>query len=161
MILPGDSVAVGSAGLLDELTQRQGKEIGSIAATVEVGQWLEPGDGNNGLGRVTATVVAGSGKREASGQGEVTFDVESTNCADMAPRGVSLVFRDASGAIAGGSLDNPPPLDTCKTGLNAGRRSSMTQSDIPASANLDRTDVTVYCDFGRPDIPLTSGAPYN
>ncbi|WP_196413559.1 hypothetical protein [Actinoplanes aureus] len=84
MILPGDSVAVGSAGLLDELTQRQGKEIGSIATTVEVGQWLEPGDGNNGLGRVTATVVAGSGKREASGQGEVTFDVESTNCADMA-----------------------------------------------------------------------------
>lgn len=161
VILPGDSVAVGSASLLDDLTQRQGRRIASTKVTIRVSQWLETGDGNNGLGRVTATVVAGSGERKPSGQGEVTFDVDSANCANMAPRGVSLVFRDRSGAISGGSLQNPPPLDTCKAGRNPGRKASMIESDIPARVDLDQTDITVYCDFSQSDTPLASGAPYN
>jgi hypothetical protein len=161
VILPGESVAVGSAGALDELTQRQGNQAASISVTIRVSQWLEPGDGNTGLGKVAATVVAGSGKRDSKGQGEVTYDVNSKNCVAMAPRGVSLVFRDGSGAVVGGSLDNPPPLDTCKPGLTNGRTSSLTQSDIPDAADLDRTTVTVYCDFDHPRTALSSGVPYN
>jgi hypothetical protein len=161
MILPGASVAVGSAGALNDLTQRQGNQAASISVTIQVSQWLEPGDGNAGLGRITATVVAGSGKRDAKGQGEVTYDVDSTNCVQMAPRGVSLVFRDRSGTIVGGSLDSPPPLDTCKPGLTTGRTSSLTQSDIPETADLDHTTVAVYCDFDHPRATLNSGAPYN
>ena len=160
-IRPGEIVAVGNASALDELTQRQGKQASSVTVTVQVAQWLEPGDGSNGVGKITATVVPGSGKRDDRGQGEITYGIESTNCAPMVPRGVSLVFRDASGAIVGGALDNPPPLGTCKSGTNPGRQSSLTQSDIPAEADLDMTAVTVYCDFDRPQAPVASGLPYN
>jgi hypothetical protein len=161
VILPGESVVVGSAAALDELTQRQGNQAASISVTIGVSQWLEPGNGNTGLGKITATVVAGSGKRDASGQGEVTYDINSANCALMAPRGVSLVFRDRSGTIVGGSLDSPPPLDTCRPGITNARTSNLTQSDIPQTADLDRTTVAIYCDFDHPRTTLSPGTPYN
>jgi hypothetical protein len=161
LILPGESIAIGSAVALDDLTQRQGNQAARISITIQVSQWLEAGDGNSGLGRVAATVVNGSGKRDDSGQGEVAYGIDSTNCSRMAPRGVALVFRDRSGAIVGGSLDSPPPLDTCEPGLTTGRKSSLTQSDIPEAADLDRTAVSIYCDFGHPQVTLSSGVPYN
>ncbi|PWK50630.1 hypothetical protein BC793_103518 [Actinoplanes xinjiangensis] len=37
----------------------------------------------------------------------------------------------------------------------------MTQSDIPAGADLDRTLITVHCDVDRSRPELSPGAPYN
>ncbi|MFD1373573.1 hypothetical protein [Actinoplanes sichuanensis] len=167
-IMPGRTVAVGNANLLDDATRRGESEFKTISIDVQVGQWIERGNGNNGLGDVTATVVAGSGRKEASGLGSVEFDVESTNCetvfqgvpAGMVSRGVSLVFRNGSGVIVGGTLDNSP-RNTCRPGKTAGERVELTNPAIPQPADLDETLVTVYCDFDRQQVPMASGAPYN
>jgi hypothetical protein len=168
VFLPGESLAVGLSSLLDEVTRAGRKQISSIAVTVQVGQWLANGDGMNGLGRVSATLDPGSGERQPDGSGSLRFDVESANCAmdddkgtTMTSRGVSTVFRDASGTVVGGSLDNTPQLDACRPGKHSGLRFAVIQTDIPATADLDQTWITAYCDFERPIGRPTSGAPYN
>jgi hypothetical protein len=167
-ILPGKTVAVGNANLLDDATRRGVSEFRSISVKVQVDQWINPGSGDNGLGEVSATVVVGSGSRESSGIGSLRFDLESANCettaqgtpTGMVSRGVSLVFRDKSGAVVGGSLDNSP-RDTCRPGKKSGERVELTNPSIPQPTDLDETLVTVYCDFERPQGLPASGAPYN
>ncbi|GIE79600.1 hypothetical protein Aph02nite_55500 [Actinoplanes philippinensis] len=158
LIGPGATVAVGNANLLRPGTE---STIDSLAVTLRGASWLSRGDGSTGLGRVTATMTKGSGRRTIDGQGEVSFSADSENCADLKSRGVSLVFRDSSDRVIGGSLDNSPPLDVCATGHHDGQRAAMTQTDIPAEADLDRTLVTIHCDFDLPRPVLSSGAPYN
>ncbi|MDR6325262.1 hypothetical protein [Actinoplanes couchii] len=159
-VLPGASVAVGNASLLAEATQRGDDDLDSVVVKVQVSQWLDPLGGDHGLGKVTAAVVAGSGERSPDGKGSLELDVASANCANMASRGIALVFRDKSGAIVGGSLDNVPH-DTCRVGGTTGEQVAMTDPEIPAVADLDRTQATAYCDFDRPQILPAVGAPYN
>lgn len=169
VIRPGDTVAVGASILLGQDADRVRKSIGSIKVTLQVSQWLEPGDGTNGLGPVTATVVGGSGRREDDGQGSLRFTTESANCAmthynvrtGMASRGISVVFRDASGAITGGTLDTRPRHDTCLPGRQTDERFSTTQTDIPSRADLNQTSISVYCDFGGPSAQGGPGTPIN
>ncbi|MEV0897732.1 hypothetical protein [Actinoplanes sp. NPDC049802] len=161
VISPGDTLPVGSASLLDEAAQSRESQIASINVTAHVIQWLDPNPRAEGLAKVTAEVVAGSGKRDDSGKGEITYDFESPSCAPMTSRGVSMVFHSESGDILGGSLASPTSWLTCEPGINSGKREIISQSDIPAGADLDRTSITVYCDFDRAQPSLASGSPYN
>ncbi|MEV4277163.1 hypothetical protein [Actinoplanes xinjiangensis] len=158
LIAPGAAVAVGNSNVLRPGAE---EEIASLSVTLRSTGWLSPGDGASGLGRVTATVGKGQGERSGDGRGFVSFSIDSENCAEMASRGVSLVFRDGDDRVIGGSLDNSPPLDACAPGRHEGQRAAMTQSDIPAGADLDRTLVTVHCDLDRSRPELSPGAPYN
>ncbi|MEU4164767.1 hypothetical protein [Actinoplanes sp. NPDC026670] len=168
VILPGRTIAVGNANLLDDATRRGENEFKTISIDIQVGRWIDRGDRTDGFGESTATIVAGSGRTEPSGLGSMEFDVESTNCETvsqgkpigMVSRGVSLVFRSESGAVVGGSLDNSP-RDTCRPGKKTGERVELTNPGIPQPADLDKTLITVYCDFDRPQGPPASGAPYN
>lgn len=170
VMLPGDSLAVGLSNALNDDVTRTGRaRISSIIVTVSVGRWLTEGDEWSGFGRVSATVVAGSGVREPNGSGSLRFDVESSNCeigpynvrGGLVSRGASAVFRDASGSVIGGSLDFLPDQEACKPGKRTALRFSIAQTDIPANADLDRTSITAYCDFERPTGRPASGAPYN
>lgn len=169
IIRPGGSVAVGTAVLLDQNSDRSLKSIDSIKVTVKADRWLEPGDGNIGLGPVTAGVIGGSGQRAELGKASLQFTTESANCATtdrgretgMASRGISLVFRDASGAIVGGDLDISPRHDTCLPGSRTDERFGSLQPAVPSRADLDKTSISVYCDFDRPPASKVPGTPIN
>ncbi len=169
VIRPSDSVAVGTAILLGENGDRSLKSVDSIKVTIRVDRWLEPGDGNNGLGPVTAEVVGGSGRPKGFGEASLRFTTESANCAithqgrpaGMTSRGISLVFRDGSGAIVGGTLDTRPRHEICLPGRRTDESFTTLQPDIPSRADLDETSISVYCDFDRRPAREVPGTPIN
>jgi hypothetical protein len=162
VILPGATVAVGDALALEPVERGSpAVTVARISISTKVSQWLEPGGGNRGLGAVTATVVAGTGKRDAEGSGSMRFSANSANCADLVSRGTSMIFRDASGTIVGGSLSTDLPLNACDAGASGEDTAGSTLRSIPAAADLDRTQITAYCDFDRPLPSNEVGAPVN
>ncbi|HWS34496.1 MAG TPA: hypothetical protein VN408_17370 [Actinoplanes sp.] len=168
VLRPGDSAAVGTSVLIGRNTDDGLKTMDSIKVTVQVGRWVEPGDGSTGLGPVTATVISGSGQRDDAG-GSLRFDSESANCAEttynvesgMASRGISLVFRDTAGRIVGGFLSTIPQHDICLPGRKTNKLLTILQRTIPSWADLDQTSISVYCDFELPAVVGGSGAPVN
>ena len=162
IILPGAKVAVGDAVALNDEAQADRNSVSRISITPVVTQWLAAGDGNNGLAPVTAKAVPGGWERDDDGSGFIAYTAESANCAPLLSRGTSLVFRDGSGKIVGGNVDNGRALSACEPGATTSERSANAgRRTIPASADLDRTDVTVYCDFAQPVRTEQSGEPVN
>ncbi|MEU4426099.1 hypothetical protein AB0F81_36225 [Actinoplanes sp. NPDC024001] len=156
---PGASITVGNALAVEQGADRG--RVASIAVTFVVTQWLDPAHGEQGLGAIATAVVPGSGKRDPEGSGSVSYTATSTNCAEMKSRGTSMVFRDSAGKLIGGALNNEPQLSSCDPGHSTALTASTVQLGIPADADLDRTSVTVYCDFDRPFTPVASGVPVN
>lgn len=162
VILPGTRVAVGAAVALTEAAQADRDSVARISIVPAVTRWLPPGDGNNGLAPVTGKPVPGGSRRDHDGSGFIRYTTESANCAPLLSRGTSLVFRDAGGTIVGGNIDANWAWHACEPGTatyvqsaDAGLRA------VPASADLDRTEVTVYCDFARPAPTQRPGEPVN
>ncbi|MEU4618943.1 hypothetical protein AB0G04_03030 [Actinoplanes sp. NPDC023801] len=158
VMAPGASVAVGNSLALEE---RAGDQIVSMKVTMRTDQWLAAGTGTDGLGDVTTTLVAGSGKRLPDGNGSVAYTVESRACAAMVSRGVSMVFRSGSGQLIGGTLHNGPEPSACEPAKSDAISTNTGQPGVPADADLNRTMVTVYCDFDRPQRHPASAVPYN
>ncbi len=161
IILPGAKVAVGDALALTESARSDAGAVARVSITTAVSRWLEAGDGSDGLGAVTTKVVPGKGQRDAEGSGSVVFTADSANCAEMASRGTSMIFRDAPGEIVGGSLSTNPASGACKPGVSGEDSASSTLRSIPESADLDKTEITAYCDFTRPPRSTELGAPIN
>ncbi|WP_347652631.1 hypothetical protein [Plantactinospora sp. B5E13] len=161
VILPGARVSVGDAVALNDRAPRPAASVARISITPVVTQWLPAGDGHTGLAPVTAKPVPGSSQRDEQGTGSVRYISESANCADLFSRGASLVFRDESGRIVGGNVDNQRHLSACDAGTGHQALAHAGLDTIPASADLDRTDVTVYCDFSYPVRTGESGEPIN
>ncbi|WP_430780924.1 hypothetical protein [Actinoplanes sp. G11-F43] len=169
VLRPGDTAAVGTSALIGRNADQSLKTIDSIKVTLTVDRWLDPGDGNTGLGPVTAAVIVGSGQRNDDAGGSLRFASESANCASvrnnvrtgMTSRGVSLVFRDESGRIVGGNLDTGRQDESCLPGRQENRLLTVYQPAIPPWADLDRTSISVYCDFDRPPASKVPGTPIN
>jgi hypothetical protein len=161
IILPGAKVPVGDALALTDSARADAGAVARVSITVRVSQWLDAGDGSDGLGAVTTMVVPGKSQRDAEGSGWVVFTADSANCADMASRGSSMIFRDASGTIVGGSLSTDLLPHACKPGVTDEDSATSTLRSIPESADLDKTEVTAYCDFTRPPRSTELGAPIN
>ena len=161
VILPGAKVAVGDALALTQSARQDPGAVAKVSITPTVSQWLGAGDGNNGLGTVTTKVAAGKGQRDADGSGSVVFTANSANCAPMASRGTSMIFRDAGGKLVGGSLSTKPASGACQPGASGEDNAGSTLRSIPATADLDKTEVTAYCDFNRPPRSTELGAPIN
>jgi hypothetical protein len=161
IILPGAKVAVGDAVALTDEARTDPNSVARISIAPAVTQWLAAGDGNNGFAPVTGK-PAPSSTRDDDGSGFVRYNAESANCAPLLSRGTSLVFRDASGKIVGGNIDANRAPNACKPGAtDYAESASGGLRAIPASADLARTDVTVYCDFERPLRTGQSGEPIN
>ncbi|NJC83380.1 hypothetical protein [Planosporangium mesophilum] len=170
IILPGATVSVGDAVALSDEARADRKAVARISITPVVTQWLAAGDGKNGLAAVTAKVVRGSGRRAPDGSGFIDYTFESANCVPLVSRGTSLVFRDVTGRIVGGNLDTTRNHTVCGPRLAPGMAGSGLRTGtadaglrtIPAAADLDRTDVTLYCDLAPPPVRTgQSGEPVN
>jgi hypothetical protein len=162
IILPGAKVSVGDALTLTETARQDAGAVARISVTATVSQWLAPGDGNDGLGAITTTTAAGASTRHPDGSGSVAYTTDNTNCARMIGRGTSMIFRNGSGAIIGGSLSTQPALFACQPGQNSSPDTAIaTLRSIPASADLGKTQLTAYCDLDRPQPAGASDAPVN
>jgi hypothetical protein len=152
IIRPGATVAVGNALALSPAARGNPAAVSKVEITVRVSQWLDPGGA--GLGAVTSTVVAGGNG------GTISYTTDNANCAPMTGRGVSMVFRDPAGRIVGGSLDTVAAPHACAPGRSTDR-TTATPWSVPAAADLDRTEVTAYCDHAAPRSPSGVDAPVN
>jgi len=162
VILPGAKVAVGDALALTESARPDPGAVARVSITATVSRWLNAGDGNKGLGAVTTKLVADKGQRDADGSGSVSFNTNNANCAQMVGRGTSMIFRDPAGKIVGGSLSTEPALSACKPGSTTSPDLAIsTLRSIPETADLNKTEVTAYCDFNRPPRSTERGAPIN
>jgi hypothetical protein len=162
IILPGTKIAVGDALTLTETARQDAGAVARISITVTVSQWLAPGKGNEGLGPITTTTNAGASTRHSDGSGSVAYTTDNTNCARMVGRGSSMIFRNESGAIVGGSLSTQPALLACQPGQSSSPDTAIaTLRSIPTSADLGKTLLTAYCDLDRPQPSDDPDVPVN
>jgi hypothetical protein len=134
----------------------------SVAATAT--SWLPPGDAGAPFAGITTKVTPGKAARANDGSTKIDYQVTSGYCGELVSRGVSVVFRDASGAVVGGFLANNPTPTGCAVGTSTQQVSAGDKS-VPEKADLDRTEVTQYCDLSKaavaPPDTAPSGAPVN
>jgi hypothetical protein len=162
IIRPGERVAVGTAvavsaaGLPGEAPARATR----MSVEADATQRLEP----TGFAALTTDVTTGRSGRAEDGSTSVDFNVTSLWCGDLVSRGTSVVFRDKAGAIVGGDLVNITAGGGCGPGTS-GQQAETSERSVPVQADLDRTEVTQYCDLTKPPVPTAGtrspGTPVN
>jgi hypothetical protein len=166
IIRPGERTAVGtsvSARSKDPVAKPSVEAVKVSAAAAATG-WLAPDAADAPFADIATKVTAGKATRADDGSAKIDYQVTSGYCSELVSRGVSMVFRDASGAVVGGFLANSPTPTGCAVGTSIQHVSAGDKS-VPENADLDRTDVTQYCDLGKatvaPPGTAPSGAPVN
>ena len=162
MIMPGQRAAVGVAVLPTRDDDGAATEAARMTVTLAVTQWLAPGDG---FATVTAAVAPGTATRDDHGTATIDYEADSGWCAPLKPRGTALVFRDAAGELVGGDLVLDGSPQQCRPGVTRQRAATSPQA-VPSTADLDRTEVTLYCDLAPatgliPGTVVPSGVPIN
>ena len=107
---------------------------------------------------ITTKVTAGKAARADDGSTKIDYQVTSGYCGELVSRGMSMVFRDASGTVVGGFLANSPTPTGCAVGTST-RQVSAADKSAPATADLDRTEATQYCDLSKITVAPPSMAP--
>ncbi|HEV8565697.1 MAG TPA: hypothetical protein VGQ92_01210 [Actinoplanes sp.] len=154
---PGARVAVGDTLVADEKAT-----ISKVSISPTVTQWLPPGGPNSGLAPITAAVVTGKSARESDGSSLITFTAHSPNCTDLLSRGTAFVLRDTSGKIVGGNVDGLTKQEACQVGGTTTPVTAMSQQNtVPATADLDKTEITAFCDVAKGPGIIRSGEPIN
>jgi hypothetical protein len=154
---PGARVAVGDTLVADEKAT-----ISKVSISPTVTQWLPPGGPSSGLAPITAAAVAGKSARESDGSALITFTAHSPNCTDLLSRGTAFVMRDTSGKIVGGNVDGLTKQEACQVGGTAAPVTAMSQQNtVPATADLDKTEITAFCDVVKGLGIIRSGEPIN
>jgi hypothetical protein len=166
IIGPGERAAVGtsvSARSKDPVVKPSVKAAKVSVAAAATG-WLARDDAKAPFADITTQVTAGKAARADDGSAKIDYQVTSGYCGELVSRGVSMVFRDANGAIVGGFLANNPTPTGCAVGTSTQQVSTGDKS-VPEKADLDRTEVTQYCDLSRataaPPGMAPSGTPVN
>jgi hypothetical protein len=154
---PGTRVAVGDTLVADEKAT-----ITRVSVSPTVTQWLPPGDANNGLAPVTASVVSGKSVREADGSATIAFTAQNPNCTDLLSRGTAFVLRDTTGKIVGGNVYGVTRHGACAAGGTTNPVTTVSQENtVPANADLDKTEITAFCDVVKGLGIIRSGEPIN
>jgi hypothetical protein len=164
VILPGQRTVVGVWAYVADRPRFTKATVASFE--LELGTthwWPRAGDGSRGnaFAEVTAAYQRTDRYDSASpGSAIVYYAATSMACRTLTSRGVAAVFRDSSGAIVGGTLDNPQTSEyPCSPGTHA--ESLGTLGLLPPKTDDSRTQVSVFCDLAPKPVTGTSDAPYN
>jgi hypothetical protein len=157
IILPGRQVAVGTSVPLGgpAATARNTARVARLTVRAVATSRLDTAPFDD----LAARVIGSRSYRDDDGSTTVDYEVHSGYCDDLYPRGASVVFRDAGAAIVGGDLINVTEAG-CETGTKVVEVTTAEKS-VPPKADLDRTEVTPYCDLARAPVSTASGAPAN
>ncbi len=163
MVMPGRPVPVGVALPAEAAPSGAPAQVVRVTVTTAVTGWLPPGDAS--FGTVAVTLTPGGAARDGEGTGAFDYVTESTWCAELKPRGTSMVFRDRVGTLVGGDLIPDGSPEHCRPGVNRQRLATNPQA-VPPTADLDRTEISEYCDVAPatgliPGSVLPTGVPIN
>ncbi len=142
---PGERAVIGDfAGVDDTLFLANGRYPPVAAARLDLmrTQWM-PAEATGSYPRIT---VEARPPASASGDDSVSIPVRTISdaCHSLMYRGASLVFRDSSGKIVGGTFDRDSESGLCETPTADGQASAF--PSVPAGADLARTEASVFCD---------------
>ncbi|GAA0708568.1 hypothetical protein Drose_13135 [Dactylosporangium roseum] len=140
VVLPGERVAVGAGVSMDPDAVR------SIARVeIELGGTRSvPADPANPLFRpLTVTLAGPTTSTAGASAGSLHFGVTASGCTGLVERGVGIVYRDAGGTIVGGALNAGAAKGRC---AGTGGPQTVTVTDVPPTAELSKTRISVYCD---------------
>ncbi|GAB3800454.1 hypothetical protein [Micromonospora zhanjiangensis] len=168
LIMPGQHIGLGSRLPVHEDDRGRLAKVARVEVTLGSTHWL-PSTGDQGLAQVAAHHVRTERDSEYPTDSMTYYSIESTYCEKLFPRGVSVVFRDATGRVVGGSFDGASSL-RCDPGANKGQVS--TADVLPPNFDGPKTTVSVYCDLQPRDrtiyiqptgqtVPLPSSEPFN
>jgi hypothetical protein len=145
VIMPQQSVPVGAWTYVEGTVTEATVEVGNVS-------WLPKSDAIAGVDASFKTLERTVSDPETAA---VTYTVTSRYCKDLTPRGAGMVFRNASGAIVGGSFELGG--EKCPPGVST-QRSTASRS-VPADIDVSKTQAYPYCDFAAPQ--KTVGGPIN
>jgi hypothetical protein len=147
IIRPGERAVIGTYAFLNgDSFNRTGVWITVARANLDLvrTQWIPEAD--------TGTFPAVSArlnpaKPPQAEEGAVTVDLaaNSNACRDLGGRGMTMVFRDATGAVVGGAFDAIRKAELCAAG-DFTAQAQVFDSKLPR-ADLARTELNVYCDL--------------
>jgi hypothetical protein len=150
LIRPGQRVAVGTSVFA------RNSRVAKIVVAAEASRRIDP----SGFADISARVTTGRAGRADDGSTALDYQVTSGYCGDLISRGVSVVFRDQAGHIVGGSLSNAPESAGCLPGTSV-QRVLAAEKSVPERADLDRTEISQYCDLARATVGTAPGTPVN
>ncbi len=162
VVMPGQRVPVGvahPAGPAGSATAR----VARVTVTTSVTGWLPPDSAS--FGTIAVRLTPGGATRDDEGTGAFDYVTESTWCAELKPRGTSMVFRDRAGTLVGGDLLPDGSPERCRPGVNRQRLATNPQA-VPSAADPGRTEISEYCDVAPatgliPGSVLPTGVPIN
>jgi hypothetical protein len=160
IIRPGARAAVGTSvsARSEDPVVKPSVKAAKISVTALATRWLAPDAAGAPFADITTKVTAGRTARGKDGSAKIDYQVTSGYCGELVSRGVSLVFRDAGGAVVGGFLANNPTPTGCAVGTSTQQVSAADKS-VPEKADLDRTEVTQYCDLSKAATAQRGTAP--
>ena len=126
-----------------------------VMVTLGAVRWVTPDDVP---GAVSAQAITMTRTADSPLSADVGYTRRSRACRALTPRGVGMVFRNAAGTIVGGSLVGVE-ADTCAPGA-ADDHLTVVLS-LPASADLAKTELALYCDLAAAPKPTASDDPVN
>lgn len=172
VLVPGQRIGVGTTAYAAAVT--------SVEVVPGTSTWLPRDALGSGFSAVTAAVLS---TKHPNPKDPSTVDVHyrerSANCRPLHERLAATIYRDARGAIIGGTLDRPgqPAVFRDERGTEIYRESKRptTRScgrgereiwvapggPAPTGAVDARTEVYPYCDLARPRYSGQAGDPAN
>jgi hypothetical protein len=159
LIMPGQHIDVGSRLPVGEDAAGRSVRVARIEVNLGDTHWL-PGAGNQGLAQVVTHHQHTERSPRSPTNSSTYYSVESPYCGKLFPRGLSIVFRDATGKVVGGDFDGTGGvLLRCDPGADESQTSTL--DVLPPNFDGPKTTVSMYCDLQPKDrtIPTPSGAP--
>jgi hypothetical protein len=163
VVMPGQRVPVGVALPAAVTPAGAPARAARVTVTASVTGWLAADSAS--FGTIAVRVTPGGAARDDEGTGALDYVTESTWCAELKPRGTSMVFRDRAGTLVGGDLLPDGLPERCRPGVNRQRLATNPQA-VPSTADLGRTGISEYCDVAPatgliPGSILPTGVPIN
>ncbi|MDW5326431.1 hypothetical protein [Plantactinospora sp. KLBMP9567] len=162
IIRPGERAVIGTYAFLDRASfNRTGNWIHVAQASLQLvqTQWISAAD----TGTFPAIIARLNTEKPPLAQdGRVTIYLaaDSDVCRKLGSRGMGIVFRDAGGAVVGGSYYPVRDPEFCASG-GFTATAQVFDSKLP-DADLARTDLSAYCDLTpSSDLPPGPTQPVN
>ncbi|MFY1689804.1 hypothetical protein [Plantactinospora sp. WMMB782] len=154
IIRPGERVVVGTYASLNSTNfRRTGVWLKVARADLDLlrTQWIPETDTGT-FPTISAQLDPTQPPLAEDGLVTVRLAANSNACRALGGRGITMVFRNAAGAVVGGAFDSTREADFCAAG-DFSPRALVFGSRLP-DTDLARTEVNVYC-----DVTPSSGLP--
>lgn len=158
VILPGQRIGVGSQVLVRRgpgFLPQSVAEVAGFDVKMTTAQWW-PLDSTARRTLQPVTVQYQQTKRIPPDAANYFYSVDSLLCGTVVRDGTSIIFRDHSGAVAGGRFIQAGNYETCVPGK---RNEDILVGGIVKGVDEQKTEIYPYCDLVDPRTTPASTSP--